>query len=343
MNGRKGRLNVKSCNMAPTHKKILKEINKSSKIFLCLHTSPDLDSLCSNYAMYRFLKHLKKKCDVYSCDELPNNYGLFETGFIKLGIDPNSVDFKPYDLIIGLDTSSEHMLSKLRIFKFPEHIRKINIDHHAGSNWAGINLVYPQRASTSLILYSFFKDIGFDMDIKIKKALLLGYLSDSGIFQYMYNSKDLIAAADLIDEGIDIGEMIWFMTFNTPYESFKYKVKVLSNVVLDTNRNIAWSKLSLDDKKELGGELPKDKKGAPWVDFFKDIKGIKFAVMFNEHANGTASASFRSNDRHFDVSVLARELGGGGHKTASAVLFRNSDLKKVVELVFEKIDSLYSK
>ncbi len=309
---------------------------------MCLHTGPDLDSLCSNYAMYQYLKNLGKSCDVFSYDALPNNFGLFDTKFIKVGVETSDIDFKGYDLFIGLDLGDLNMLSRLKDFQFPKNLalKKINIDHHGNKKWGDINLIEEKRASTCLILYSLFAELNFKMDKNLKTALLLGYLFDSGIFHYKHNSEDLRIVADLIEERIDIDELIWSLNFNTDYDTFQYKVKVLSNVNYDTKRKIAWSKLSVMDKKELGGELTRNKKTIGWVDTFKDIKGIKFAVMFNESEKGYVSVSFRSNQRDYDVSKLAKALGGGGHKSAAATVLRETNLEQAIKRTFEVIDSI---
>ena len=55
--------------------KILQKIKKSNNILLCLHTSPDGDSVGSNLAFFQFLKHLKKNITLISGDsKLPLNY-----------------------------------------------------------------------------------------------------------------------------------------------------------------------------------------------------------------------------------------------------------------------------
>ena len=63
------------------------------------------------------------------------------------------------------------------------------------------------------------------------------------------------------------------------------------------------------------------------------IKEIDISVVFVEQKNGSVKVSWRSRPG-FDVSIVATQFGGGGHKPAAGADIKG-DLKRVQEEVLE--------
>jgi len=63
------------------------------------------------------------------------------------------------------------------------------------------------------------------------------------------------------------------------------------------------------------------------------IKDADISVVFVEQKNGSVKVSWRSRPG-FDVSIVATQFGGGGHKPAAGADIKG-DLKRVQEEVLE--------
>jgi phosphoesterase RecJ-like protein len=55
-----------------------------------------------------------------------------------------------------------------------------------------------------------------------------------------------------------------------------------------------------------------------FVNYVRAVDGVQVAVFFQEMTNGRVKISFRSRGT-VDVSAIAHELGGGGHRQAAGV------------------------
>ncbi len=321
-------------------------IQNSKNIALFLHRSPDLDSLCSNYAMHVYLESIKKPHTLFSLDKVPNSYDLFDTSFIKSNEDPAKLDFSPFDLVIGIDMGSPSVSTQEKSFSFPElglngeKLLKINIDHHDNSFWGDINYSFAHRNSACSILFTLFQAFGFEVKNNLANVLLLGHLADTGVFQNQLTSEDLRVSAELIDRGADGAKMIWYLNFNLDYLAFKRRAYVLSKTTMDRERNIAYSSLSIKENQDLGisPELDVDMNGKEVQDI-RRIKGINFAMFFKEKSDNRVTVSFRSNNPEFDVSKIAVLLGGGGHKNAAAAMVPDSTLDEAIKYVLKVIDA----
>ena len=58
-------------------KTLYQQIETSERILLSTHENPDGDGLGSAYAMYHYLKNLKKDCRIIHISELPSEYMFF--------------------------------------------------------------------------------------------------------------------------------------------------------------------------------------------------------------------------------------------------------------------------
>lgn len=323
----------------PSVNQIKEAISNAKNILQILHRSPDLDCICSNFALHSYLKSINKKHSVFCVDKVDHVFDLFKADFVQSPFDPATINFSDYDLIVGLDLATESIVSKDKAFKYPPHLKKINIDHHQGSSWGDINYVLNNRNSASSILYELLKEFNFNFDSTTLHALLLGYLADSGVFQYDLHAQDLRIAAELVDRGVNINKLIWYLNFNLEYKAFLRKRKVFDNTVLDNERNIAYSKISLEELTELGIDINGDTqlKGGD-VEDIRKIKGINFAALFKEKPGNMVTVSFRSNNPDYDVSKIANYLGGGGHKNAAAAMLVDTSLDEAIKTTLKVID-----
>lgn len=312
-------------------KEIFEKIISSNKIFLSLHDGPDGDSLGSCVAMKYFLQSLGKEVDLISFEELPEELTKFE--FIKEinFLENESINLSNYDLFISLDTGSINNLSHLKI---PKNLFIINIDHHATNNYFG-NLNYvDERPSASSVLIDLFKKWNFGFDEKIAEPLLVALYTDTGGLVHGKKGEALKDAVFLSDKGADYSSIANKIEYNIPLKRKKY-FALLTNkfkIVNFEKYNIGISSVSKKELKEFDLSLA-DVRGGP--NYLQEIGGVDFLFTLAE-MNDFIKGSLRSK-KGIDVSLIAKELGGGGHKLAAAFKLENIDLRDAEKKVFEAI------
>ncbi|RJR24801.1 bifunctional oligoribonuclease/PAP phosphatase NrnA [Candidatus Microgenomates bacterium] len=297
-------------------RKVLSEIKKAKKILLSLHVSPDIDSLTSTLSMDQVLRSMGKETKIISFSQIPPKLLDF-AGESKIEItDFSKINFSDFDLFIALDSAQERMITRSPYPKeFPNKFKVINIDHHITNNKYGdINLVYP-FSSTAELLFWLYKDWGIKINEKLADLLFRGIMTDTGGFQYpMTSSRTFLAAAELIEKGASLDESVLFSLRSYSFKTLKYWGKILNNMQIDESGKFIWSKISAKEREELGVD-PTEIEGAASL-FAPVVGGTEFGIILNEEGGCLVRGSLRSR-KDFDVSQIAVELGGGGHKQAA--------------------------
>ena len=290
--------------------KILEELKGAGKIAISGHVRPDGDCIGSCMGLYLYLKkalpdtrtdvYLEKPADVFSCIE-----GIEE---IKTDC---SEDIR-YDVFIAVDTVSDRLGAAETYFKTAK--KTINIDHHI-SNADGcgqINYVDPTASSSSELVYELMeREL---VDVSVAKAIYIGMIHDTGVFQYSNTSpKTLRTAAELVGYGFDFSRLI----DETFYEKSYVQNQILGRALLESilfmdGRCI----VSAIDRKTMDfyNAKPGDLEGI--VSQLRVTKGVECAIFMYQTGLQEYKVSLRSNGR-VDVAKIASYFGGGGHVRAA--------------------------
>ena len=111
-------------------------------------------------------------------------------------------------------------------------------------------------------------------------------------------------------------------------EAVKYWGQGLSGIQMEDR--LVWTSLSLEDR--IAADYP-GRDDADLINVLARIKETDISVVFVEQKNGSVKVSWRSRPG-FDVSSIATQFGGGGHKPAAGADIKG-DLKRVQEEVLE--------
>src|SRR5258708_2441734 len=65
------------------------------------------------------------------------------------------------------------------------------------------------------------------------------------------------------------------------------------------------------------------------------VDGTNFGIVMTEDENNNLKISFRSRNQNFDISKLAEQFGGGGHKMAAGGIIKDMPFEKAVEKVLD--------
>ena len=319
---------------------IIETIKNSGKLKNCLvlsHQNPDGDTLGSMLALGEILRILGHKVDRAVSDPVPEVYKFLPfSGLVKTPSDSSLI--QKYDMAFSLDCGSVKRLGSTKKF-WETSETTINIDHHISNEKFGkINWIEADATSTGQVVYWLAKGLNVSVGSEIATLLYTTLLTDTGCFSNSNtNSEALSWGAELIKLGADHLNVYRKVFLEKPYKTIKVFGSGLENLNLIGDGEIAWTYVSKDVLKSLSasGEDTED-----IADYMMRIKGVKVGVFFREDGNET-KVSLRSI-LDFDVSKIAIEYGGGGHKRAAGINIK-SKFADVKDLILNKVIEEYKK
>lgn len=206
----------------------------------------------------------------------------------------------------------------------------VNIDHHpTNTQFASLNIVREDAVATVEIIYDLALALAYSLNLPIAEALLTGLLTDSLGFRTSNSSpRTLRIAAELQEMGADLQTLYRKAMLEKSFEAIRYWGKGLGRIQKEAG--LAWTSLSLKDRQE--SEYP-GRDDADLVNVLTRIRDVDISVVFVEQKNGTVKVSWRSRPG-FDVSLIATQFGGGGHKPAAGADI-NGSLEQIQADVLE--------
>lgn len=290
---------------------LLKELEGLKTIAISGHIRPDGDCIGSVMGMYLYLKKVIPEAIIVPMIEKPAP----EFECIK-GIDDICTSFEPevstFDAFIGLDCSTMDRYGDA--IKFFETAKKtIVIDHHISNEGFGdVCLVEGEASSACEVIFGLMKKEY--IDIEIAKALYIGIMTDTGVFQYSNVSpKTLRIVASLIEYGFDFSTIIDNIFYiKTRVQNEMLGRGLMESIVFNDGRCI----VSKVDKKimDFYQATPHDLDGI--VNQLRYTKGVEVAIFMYELEPMKYKISLRSKG-NVDVAAIAKFYNGGGHKRAA--------------------------
>lgn len=308
---------------------ILKEIKKSKNILINCHRGPDSDSVGSALGLYRVLKNLGREVSLICPSDLPSDLTFLPDSNLVKRVNFSTFDFSKYDLFLIIDSSTYAMVTGLKDSDKPT-INSVVIDHHfSNEKFGNINLIDSERTSTGELLYKIFEDWETSVDQVVAECLLTGIIGDTGSFQYQnVGQETLRIAASLMEKGADKDKIIYNIYRNIDFKEVKMWGKFVESMMIEDN--FVWSAISLATYKDFG-EYPYAKEDVANI-FFPIVKGTDFGIVMVETSDKVLSVSFRARSK-FDVSKIASEVGGGGHKAAAGARIEGLPFQDAVNKV----------
>lgn len=290
---------------------IFSRFKAAKRVLIISHRGPDPDTLGSNLALRKVLEDMGKHVTSACVDEVPHTYHIVPD--LKTFI----TDFNPkeYDLFIAVDAGS---ISQANFpLTYPEIVEKnfINIDHHPSNEGYGTtNLVMDKAASATFVIYHLFKYWKIEITPYLATLLLYGLYYDTGSFMHS-NTCDAVLemASELLILGADQELITKSLYQNKTVNQLRLWGRALENMEL-TNNNVAVAAVTEDDFKAADA-THNDLSGL--IDYVSSTKGSHFATLLSSQEDGTIKGSFRTRRDDVNVSALAQNFGGGGHKKAS--------------------------
>ncbi len=331
-----------------------KTLNSHKKILVFTHSHPDPDTFCSAaFLTYKLLKQGKDTYLVvpnhlpYTMDSaktrservIGNNRVilLHEQGNKKQLLKNPDASFIVDAFGPSRTESAEHFVQGITFA----------IDHHTIEPRADYYLWDPSLSSTALVIYKYLIQNG---PLEVEDAdeayfLLSAMLTDNGWFRYPSTKYyDLEAVKDL-------GERFNINPSEIATEFLGKRMQTLKMLQLSIERleindietqsqkrvRLAYTYTSLPDLQKYGATWEDTESVATLI---SELREADIIAIAKEQEKLLYRVSFRTRKKDIDVSQIATELGGGGHKTSAATKMEGGPIwikKKIIQAIKEKI------
>lgn len=297
-----------------TIKKINSLISESTNILLISHRNPDGDTLGSCLALAHYLENSDKKIELY-CQDKPAEFFSFLPRFELLKTEPEP-DFKNYDLIIACDCADIAQTGTNPDAWPGLKTQVVNFDHHlTNTKFGTFNLIMPEAASTTAVLYHFFSSNGINLDRTIATCLLTGLVTDTGNFSNPGTNHDALEVASrLVAKGAQIRYINHYIIKNKSIPVLKLWSRIFLRLRKNQELDLAWTVITKKDKQDCGVD---DLATEGISNIFNELADSSFSLVLEEIQGGFIKGSLRTTTNHINVSEFAKIMGGGGHRRAA--------------------------
>jgi bifunctional oligoribonuclease and PAP phosphatase NrnA len=297
------------------------------------HENPDGDALGSLLAAHLGLRELgKDSVMVLGEQPIPVEYG-----FLALG-DHGLIHELPADIgarvLVAVDCAQESRIAARGIAEVAAST--VNIDHHHdNTSFGAVNLVVGGASSTAEVLADVFSALELRLTPAIAEALYTGLVTDTGRFQYANTtSKALRLAADLVDAGADVSRIFQQVFETVQFAKLRLLGRAITHASTHEDGRVVIAYLTREDFAETGADEPYSE---GIIDSLRAVEGNELACLIRELAPGAGAkckGSLRTSAADLDVSAIARQSGGGGHRRAAG-FSSDLDIEGVKEFVLE--------
>lgn len=286
-------------------------IDGANKIYIASHINPDGDNLGSLMALYLALKKENKEVFAIEDDEIPVAQA-FLPGIDEM-VHSSSLN-DAADLFIAVDCADKERLGENPGKLFDKAKNTLNIDHHrTNTMYADINIVDSKAPAAGEIVYNLLKKLDIEIDKDIATSIYEAISSDTGSFKYdSVRKATFLAAADLMDYGVEPGEIAVNLYQNRSLPKTKLLIKAMNTLELYEDGKIGLVIVSDDDIEKLGAKKS-DSDGI--VEFVRDISTVELAIFLKDKGD-SVKLSLRSK-KYIDATKITDKFGGGGHIRAA--------------------------
>ena len=314
-------------------------LRTAPEVALACHVEPDGDALGSMLALQLFLQAqgVRTVASYGSSVAVGEPLSVPPQYTFLPGLDGlvTSAQFPAApDVLVAFDTASPQRLGTLR-HAAEGAGRVIVIDHHAsGEAFGDIRLCDGSAAATAVLVDDLIHRMGGKLDRDIATCLYVGLVTDTGRFQYASTTPEVMQlGARLIAHDIDhaaINRQVWSA------HSFGYlKVlgRAMARATLLPEVGLAWTAVRQDDLHDLGVAM-EETEGL--IDVLHGLEAAECALVVKQQRTAPTKpqrwkGSLRSKGG-VDVGLVARDLGGGGHRFAAGFTAEGS-LDSVISAV----------
>jgi len=291
-------------------------IKETKNPLLIIHPQPDSDALGSVFALSDFIKKQGiKNLEMFCIDQAGKNMvKLFPINQLV-----TKYDIRIHDTLIFLDRGDVYY--KLDFEKEIERLKKkpliINIDHHPHTFIPrAINIIDTRASATCEIIYRFFDFVDFKIEPKIAQYLINGIYADTGGFRHNNTTAQALEiCANLMKLGATLIKPNRELFTKKSLHTLKLWAIALERARINPETGMVVSFITKQDLERYNAD---ENEISGISEILNTIADSNFSLVLSEREKNKIKASLRSEEyKGIDVSKIARQFHGGGHKLAS--------------------------
>jgi phosphoesterase RecJ-like protein len=316
-------------------------IQGASHIVITTHVMPDADGIGSQISLCLALRKLGKKVICVNDEALLERYRYLDPAGVVLALSEYEERY-PVDLMIVVDTNTVDRVGPAVAKIMPESDKILFIDHHpCPFNPDHHHCIDTKAAATGQIVGQLIQGMGLAFDHAMALPLYTSIIIDTSSFRYpSVSSSTHTLVGQLMQTGISPSEAYNGIYGMKKIEHMHLLGAILTSAASNRRGDIAWIRV---DKKIIDSYSSDVEDTHAFINHLLVLERIKVACMFRDDGE-ILKMSLRSSGE-YDVGVIAKKLGGGGHShsaatfyrkkpqetTESAILFLVSEMEKILD------------
>ncbi|UYP20573.1 bifunctional oligoribonuclease/PAP phosphatase NrnA [Rhodococcus sp. Z13] len=288
-------------------------LDAAATVTVLCHVNPDADTLGSGLALGLVLERRGVAVQVAfgSPAAVPESMRSLPGGHLVV---PAADVRRDADLVVTVDCGTAGRLGSLRD-RLDGAPRTLVIDHHLSNTRFGThNLIEPESEATAVVLANLFDVWGVEIDADLAHCLYAGLVTDTGSFRWGRPDAHRLAER-LLATGIDGSAITRTLLDTHPFGWLPMLSSVLASATLAPEaadgRGLVYAFVRRADAADLGPEEVESV-----IDIVRTTAEAEVAAVFKEVGPQQWTVSLRAKTA-VDVSAVAAELGGGGHRFAA--------------------------
>lgn len=299
------------------------QIKKAHSAAIFCHSRPDGDAIGSGLALCLAMRAAGKRA-YFVCEDVPPEKFFFIPAMKEV---LTSLPEEEYDLFITVDCAEVTRTGSLSQTYLRFRGETVNIDHHISNTcYAHCNCVLGCSA-TCEIMPEVLQAAGLEITKDVAQLLMLGLMTDSGVFTHNDVTPHTFSVAALLREkGADVTEINYRMFSSQKKERAMLFRRALEKLRFALDDRLAFIPVSEKDIAETGAQRSMTE---GFVDYPLTIDGVEISIALMEMKPGQYKASLRSKGK-VNVNAVAATFGGGGHILASGCMLFG-EFEEVIE------------
>ncbi|MCU0704609.1 MAG: bifunctional oligoribonuclease/PAP phosphatase NrnA [Fimbriiglobus sp.] len=286
-------------------------------ILLMTHIRPDADGLGSQLALHDALTAVGKRSRVVIASTLPPRYRFLDPSgtTIELFSEVTADRFRNVGAVVVMDTGTWGQLGDFGPFMKTLNVPKAVVDHHrTQDDLGGLQLVDTSAEATGRMAYEIIRALHAPLSPRAAHHLFMALALDTGWFRHPNTTAATFALAhELVAAGANPTPLYEQLFECAPVARLRLLGLALERLQTRAAGQVCYTEIFLADY-DATGAVPGDTEDL--INYPRSVDGVEVALVFIEQPEGGTKVSFRARSR-VDVSKLAEQFGGGGHKLAS--------------------------
>jgi phosphoesterase RecJ-like protein len=306
-------------------------IRAHDRFVVVSHENPDGDALGSLLATTLALRALGKDAVMYLAGDapFPREYAFLDLSEVVREL-PADMEER---VLFAVDCANERRIGESRD---PIERAKLVVDvdhHHDNSRFGDVNMIVAEASSSAEMVRDVLRELDVPLTPEIAEALYVGLVTDTGRFQYSNTTpKALRLAAELVEAGADVHGIFRHVYETVQFAKLKLLARALERAQVFESGRLVVSYLVRGDFADVGAEEPFSE---GIIDYLRAVEGSEMVALIREPPRDDGPKhriSLRSSHDEVDVSAIARQRGGGGHRQAAGFSSEES-IPEIVEFI----------